>query len=55
MNNNNLKLIITIGITVILFILAIKILTTILKVLVPLAIVVIAGYIVYRLISKRRY
>ncbi|ACL76223.1 hypothetical protein [Ruminiclostridium cellulolyticum] len=47
------KRIITIIVAIFLLIMAISIVGFILKKLIPLAIIVIAGYIVYRLVSKK--
>jgi hypothetical protein len=51
--NEKTKKIVTIIVSIFLLIMAVSIVGFILKKLIPLAILVIAGYIVYRLISKK--
>lgn len=55
MKNNVLKTIITAGILLVLFIIAVKILKFAIGVLLPLAIIIVAAYIIYSLVSKKRY
>jgi hypothetical protein len=54
MNNGLLKNVITVGILIVLFIVAIKVLSFAFSVLLPLAIIVVAAYIVYSFVTRRR-
>jgi hypothetical protein len=54
MNNNNLKTILTVIVIILLFAVAMSILKWLVRVLLPLALVVIAAYIVYRFVSGRK-
>lgn len=54
MNNNNLKTILTVIILILLFAVAMSILKWLVRILLPLAIIIIAIYLVYRFISGKR-
>lgn len=52
--NNIIKTVLTVAAVIILFIVALKILKFALAVLLPLAVIIIAAYIVYKLFSRKR-
>ncbi len=54
MNNNTIRTIFTAAIIVFIFAIAIKILSSAIRFLLPIAIIIIAGYIIYSLITGRR-
>ena len=50
MNNKNLKTIVTVAVLIILLVIAL----TIIKQLFPIAVVVVAGYIIYKAVKRRK-
>lgn len=54
MNNNIVKTIITVAVLVVLFAAAISLLKFAIRVLLPIAIIVIAAYIIYMIVSGKR-
>ena len=55
MNNNNIiRTIITVGILILLFIIAVSILQFAIRTLLPIAIIIIAAYIVYMVVTGKR-
>ena len=55
MNNNNIiRTIITVGILILLFIIAVSILRFAIKTLLPIAIIIIAAYIVYMVVTGKK-
>lgn len=55
MNQNTLRTIVTVAVMVIVFALAMSILKALVKVLLPLSIIVVAAYIVYKLVNRSKY
>ncbi|MCX7709004.1 MAG: hypothetical protein N2484_04070 [Clostridia bacterium] len=55
MNNHTLKTIMSVGILIIAFFIALSVLKWAVRILLPIAIIIIAAYIVYRVFSGRRY
>lgn len=53
MNSHALRTIITLGIMIFVFVIAISVLSWAVRVLVPLALVIIAAYIVYRVVTRK--
>jgi len=55
MNNNNIiRTIITVGILILLFIIAVSILRFAIRTLLPIAIIIIAAYIVYMVVTGKK-
>ena len=54
MNRNTLKIIISAAVLIFLFLVALSIIKIAVRVLLPIAILVIAGYIIYMLVTKKR-
>ena len=55
MSNNTIKTILTVIVLILLFGVAMSILRWLINILLPLSIIVIAAYIVYRMVTGRRY
>jgi len=55
MSNNFLKMILAVAVTIVLFSIVVSFVSWLVKVLLPVAVIVIAAYIVYMVFAKKRY
>ena len=55
MNQNTLRTIVTVAVMVVVFAIAMSILKALIKILLPLSIIIVAAYVVYKLINRPKY